>query len=276
MSNDTLSTNKDKNKLLSSSKLLNLELYRNIINKNTLISIGIFLLIKLYVNYDSIILSLRGAFNPNILNFFQNAFGSFLNVLLFASLTVFFGFSFYNDYFSKYYQNYITKTGKKKYIFAKLISMYISIFLVCLISFLLLYFILLNFAWPKEPPYQEFKIDISFYELRNISPFLFIFLLSISYSLYYTIWCAAGFLLSLFISNKKALFILPSLVYTSFFALYSFVPAMRLIDPLYYTRFLLDTGGIFSSFLMGVFIDCLFLYIIYIFSRDRIKKVIKC
>lgn len=120
----------------------------------------------------------------------------------------FFGFSFYNDYFSKYYQNYITKTGKKKYIFAKLISMYISIFLVCLISFLLLYFILLNFAWPKEPPYQEFKIDISFYELRNISPFLFIFLLSISYSLYYTIWCAAGFLLSLFISNKKALFIL--------------------------------------------------------------------
>lgn len=59
MSNDTLSTNKDKNKLLSSSKLLNLELYRNIINKNTLISIGIFLLIKLYVNYDSIILSLR-------------------------------------------------------------------------------------------------------------------------------------------------------------------------------------------------------------------------
>lgn len=89
MSNDTLSTNKDKNKLLSSSKLLNLELYRNIINKNTLISIGIFLLIKLYVNYDSIILSLRGAFNPNILNFFQNAFGSFKCTLICLSNSFF-------------------------------------------------------------------------------------------------------------------------------------------------------------------------------------------
>lgn len=115
MSNDTLSTNKDKNKLLSSSKLLNLELYRNIINKNTLISIGIFLLIKLYVNYDSIILSLRGAFNPNILNFFQNAFGSFLNVLLFASLTVFLDLAFIMIIFQNIIKIILQRLGRKIY-----------------------------------------------------------------------------------------------------------------------------------------------------------------
>lgn len=125
-----------------------------------------------------------------------------INLSMFKKIIVFFAAvpfvtAFYEDYSSKYINSVVLRSGENKYIISNIICCVTSGFSAVFFG-IAAFFMMLSFFYPSQP-YETIGI-YSGVALNH--PMLYVLIIASIFSLYASIWTAAGLTLSSLIPNK--------------------------------------------------------------------------
>ena len=173
-----------------------------------------------------------------------------------------YGYNFIDEYNSNFFRFSLSRAGRKKYVFNKMISVTLSCFFAVFFGILLCVFLMSIFAqktnlinFHHQQNFLILKNSRVYGSFLNISVYAYIFIGSFFISLFATLWPSIGMISSTYIKNRYVSLIMP---FIAFFLLWQIGNKLGYLIP-FCAKFLMPVNVYYGS--VGMFENPLYAFI---------------